>query len=117
MIFGECEFWNYLGIPVRLIGVYGIWGFYNFIVRKDFVLNGHKWLVTACNYTFFIYLFHVPMLNIVRKLIVIVLGKTSFGYMASYLASPWIFAFMAILVGIWMRRNMREIYLVCTGGR
>lgn len=99
------------------MGVLSIWGMYNTVVRQDFVLKEHKWLATACSYTFFIYLFHVPTINIVRKLIVTVIGKTSVGFMVSYVASPWLFAVTAIFWGMLLRRYMEKVYLFCTGGR
>lgn len=113
----ENRVWSELQIPITLIGVAGIWGYYDALVRKDFVLNEHRWLATACSFTFFIYLFHVPTINIVRKLIVAVIGKTTIGYIVSYLASPWIFAAVAVLVGIVLRRYLGKVYLICTGGR
>ncbi len=115
--FGESHGWKVGLIPIELMGVLSIWGIYNTVVRQDFVLKEHKWLATACNYTFFIYLFHVPTINIVRKLIVTVIGKTSVGFMLSYVASPWLFAVAAIFVGMMLRRYMEKVYLFCTGGR
>ena len=99
------------------MGVASIWGCYNSVVREGFVLKAHRWLAAACGYTFFIYLFHVPTLNIVRKVIVAVVGKTSFRYMVSYLASPWLFALAAVLVGMVLRKYLGKVYLTCTGGR
>ncbi len=99
------------------MGVLSIWGVYNAVARQGFVLKAHGWLATACSYTFFIYLFHVPTLNIVRKLIVAVTGKTSAGFLLSYLASPWLFALCAILVGMVLRKYAGKAYLFCTGGR
>ncbi len=114
---GESQGWEEWKIPITLMGVPSIWGCYNAVVREGFVLNAHRWLAVACGYTFFIYLFHVPTLNIVRKVIVAVVGKTSFGYMVSYLASPWLFALAAVLIGMVLRKHLGKVYLTCTGGR
>lgn len=109
--------WNLLRIPIIMLGIIGIWGLYDALVEKKFCLSHHKWLATACQYTFFIYLFHEPTLNIVRKLIVVVLGKNEFGYMASYLISPWIFTVCAVFAGLLFRKYLPRVYDVCTGGR
>ncbi len=114
---GESQGWTLWKVPITLMGVASIWGCYNAVVRQGFVLAAHRWLMTACGYTFFIYLFHVPTLNVVRKIIVAVIGKTQTGYMVSYLASPWVFALAAVLVGMLLRRYTGKVYLTCTGGR
>lgn len=88
LFFPDIVDWSLLRIPIILFGILGSWGLYDVVIKKEFSLSQHKWLGIACQFTFFIYLFHEPTLNIVRKLIVIVLGKNEFGYMASYLISP-----------------------------
>lgn len=109
--------WNLLRIPIIMLGIIGIWGLYDAFVENKFCLSNHKWLGIACQFTFFIYLFHEPTLNIVRKLIVVVLGKNEFGYMASYLISPWIFTVCAVFTGLLFRKYLPRVYDVCTGGR
>lgn len=109
--------WNLLRIPIIMLGIIGIWGLYDAFVENKFCLSNHKWLGIACQFTFFIYLFHEPTLNIVRKLIVVVLGKNELGYLASYLISPWIFSVCAVFAGLLFRKYLPRVYNVCTGGR
>lgn len=109
--------WNLLRIPIIMLGIIGIWGLYDAFVEKKFCLSHHKWLGIACQFTFFIYLFHEPTLNIVRKLIVVVLGKNELGYLTSYLISPWIFTVCAVFAGLLFRKYLPRVYDVCTGGR
>ena len=109
--------WELVKIPIVILGLISIWGIYDMVLGKDFKLSEHRWLATACQFTFFIYLFHEPTLNIVRKLIVVVLGKNEFGYLASYLISPWIFAVCAVFAGLFFRKYLPRVYNVCTGGR
>lgn len=109
--------WSMLRIPIILLGIIGAWGLYDVVMGKDFSLSQHRWLATACQFTFFIYLFHEPTLNIVRKLIVVVLGKNELGYLASYLISPWIFTVCAVFAGLLFRKYLPKVYDVCTGGR
>lgn len=109
--------WNLLRIPIILLGIIGIWGLYDVVFGKDFSLSRHQWFATACQFTFFIYLFHEPTLNIVRKLIVVVLGKNELGYLTSYLISPWIFTVCAVFAGLLFRKYLPRVYDVCTGGR
>ena len=109
--------WNLLRIPIIMLGIIGIWGLYDAFVENKFCLSHHKWLGIACQFTFFIYLFHEPTLNIVRKLIVVVLGKNELGYLTSYLISPWIFTVCAVFTGLLFRKYLPRVYDVCTGGR
>lgn len=109
--------WEYIKIPIILLGIIALWRAYDMIMGKGFELNKHRWLATACQFTFFIYLFHEPTLNIVRKLIVVVLGKNELGYLASYLISPWIFTACAVFAGLLFRKYLPKVYNICTGGR
>ena len=66
---------------------------------------------------FALYLFHEPTLNIVRKLIALPFHHSSFGYAVSYLASPWVFAMVWIIVGMAFKRALPKVYGICVGGR
>lgn len=109
--------WELVKIPIIILGLISILGIYDMVLGKDFKLSEHRWLATACQFTFFIYLFHEPTLNIVRKLIVVVLGKNELGYLTSYLISPWIFTVCAVFTGLLFRKYLPRVYDVCTGGR
>lgn len=117
LIFPTLIKWELLHIPIILLGIIGIWNLYNIIVGENFVLIQHKCLATACQFTFFIYLFHEPTLNIVRKLIVVLLGKNEIGYLTSYILSPWIFTFFAVVAGLLFRKYFPKVYNLCTGRR
>lgn len=109
--------WNLLRIPIIMLGIIGIWGLYDALVEKKFYLSHHKWLGIVCHFTFFIYLFHEPTLNVVRKLIVVIIGKNDVGYLVSYLLSPWIFIIVSISVAAFFKRHFVSIYKVCVGYR
>lgn len=109
--------WELLKNPIIILGLISVWGLYDMVLGKDFKLCEHRWLATACQFTFFIYLFHEPTLNIVRKLIVVILGKNEYGYLISYLISPWIFTICFVFVGLQFRKYLPKVYHVCTGGR
>lgn len=109
--------WELVNIPIIILGLISVWGIYDMVLGKDFKLSEHRWLATACQFTFFIYLFHEPTLNIVRKLIIVVLGKNEYGYLISYLISPWIFTICFVIIGLQFRKYLPKVYHVCTGGR
>lgn len=111
------DYWNYGRMVIITLGVTSMWTAYDRLVPSTFILRDLPWLSIACAYTFFIYLYHEPTLNIVRKILVIPFDHTSFGFAFSYLASPWIFAAIWICVGIVFRRYLPRVYGVCMGGR
>lgn len=115
LFFPDIINWSLLRIPIILLGI--AWGLYDVVLGKDFSLSRHQWLGIACQFTFFIYLFHEPTLNIVRKLIVVMLSKNELGYLTSYLLSPWIFTVCAVFAGLLFRKYLPRVYNVCTGGR
>lgn len=107
----------YSDIPVKLVGVVALWNLYDTVLGKQFVLRPNSWFGTACRYTFFIYLFHEPTLNIVRKLLVLPFGYNSLGLTFSYLISPLLFTVLFIPLGQLLRKTMPRFYSVCTGNR
>lgn len=109
--------WRYLRIPIIVLGIISIWNLYDRLIPLSFELREHKWLTMACQFTFFIYLFHEPTLNIVRKLLILVLGRSSIGFAVNYLVSPWIFVILFILVGFNFKKYLPRIYDICVGGR
>lgn len=115
MVDGEySECWRLL---LTFVGVGAIWSTYDVAVGTSFSLKEHGYLSVACSFTCFIYLFHEPALNIVRKLLIIPLGRSSLGFAVNYLVSPWIFAACFILLGGWLKKYFPRVYAVCVGGR
>lgn len=109
--------WKYFRIPVVALGIVSIWNLYGRVASETFDLKEHRWLAVACQFTFFIYLFHEPTLNVVRKLLILPLGRSSMGFAVNYLVSPWLFAVLFILVGYCFKKYLPHIYSVCVGGR
>lgn len=108
---------THLKIPFTLVGIMGIWSMYDLIVKKSFSLKEHHYIETACSFTFFIYLFHEPTLNVVRKLLMLLLGRTSLGFAINYMVSPWIFAILFIVIGYLFKKYVTRLYSICVGGR
>lgn len=113
----DWQYWQYLRIPLELLGVCALWMIYEKCVSSHFNLVGHRLLTSLCSFTFFIYLFHEPTLNIVRKVLAAVVGENSIGFAVSYVLSPWIFAGLWVAVGYVMKRYVPRFYGLCSGGR
>lgn len=124
IIIGCYELYNHTSIqmewiksPVIAIGLMGSWTLYDRIVKSDFTLKGGTLLEKVCHFTFFIYLFHEPTINIVRKLIVVIIGKDSVGYLTSYLLSPWMFIICGVIIGNYFMKYFPKAYRICVGDR
>ncbi|KGE14314.1 acyltransferase family protein [Sphingobacterium deserti] len=102
---------------VILLGIIGCWLFYDYVNQHQDVPAGQSLILRATAFTFFVYLYHEPTINIVRKLIVIGVGKTSFGYLLSYLLSPLLFYLLAAIVAIYLIKIVPAFYRLLTGGR
>lgn len=107
----------FLSVPIEIIGVACIWNIYDNIVHTTFKLDNHTLLKIFSGFTFFIYLYHEPSLNIVRKIIVVICGQTSLGFAISYLISPWIFAICAVFIGFILKKTLPHFYSIIVGGR
>lgn len=104
-------------VIITLWGIVGVWMSYDTIVKRNFSLDDSPYLRKVCNFTFFIYLFHEPTLNIVRKIIVLLIGKNSTGFLISYLVSPFIFTVIAVFVGNLIKLKIPIVYKSLVGGR
>jgi len=94
-----------------------MWKGYDLAVPQSFSMKRNRLLETVCGFTFFIYLYHEPTLNVVRKLLVVPLGHSSLSFALSYLISPWIYAAVAIAVGKCLKTAQPKVYGVLMGGR
>lgn len=100
---------------ISIISIMAVWGGYNQIVPKKFRLSS-KWN-DLMNYTFFIYLFHEPVLNIFKKIGIIQLGVNEISLLLLYVCIPFIMLVIALMVGYYWKRLLPTIYGVFTGGR
>lgn len=109
--------WSQLRVFIELFGVLVLWILFDLLVNVKFSLFKHRLLNVLFSFTFFIYLFHEPTLNVVRKFIVFILGKNQLGYLISYLLSPWIFVILFIPIGIFLKKYLSNFYSIIVGGR
>ena len=108
---------HYCAIFYVTLGVISLWKIYDMIVPNGFKLSENRLMSFSCQFTFFIYLFHLPLYNFVVRGIPIVLGQNAFGYLVSYLFSPIIFTPFIIVVGWLLRCYMPMFYNILVGGR
>ncbi|WP_455640364.1 acyltransferase family protein [Parabacteroides sp.] len=98
-----------------VFGVTGVWLLYDYIIKQPSI--NIKYLNVAVQYTFFIYLFHEPGLNVLKKLPPAILGESQWVYLTCYLVVPWLMVVLAIWVGKQLKRFVPGIYSILVGGR
>ncbi len=111
------EGWTYLEVPIIIVGLFSLWAIYDQLVPQSFILSSHKslWMLSQC--TFFVYLYHMPLLHVIRKTIVILLHPSSMTYAISYLLSPWILIVCLVVISVLLNKIVPRFYAVLVGGR
>jgi surface polysaccharide O-acyltransferase-like enzyme len=99
------------------LGIISIWCMYDRIIPGSFCLSSHKWLFLACQFTFFIYLYHEPIFHIIVKCFVLAFGKNAIGYTLAIILPPLIFAPIGVTIGYNLRRFAPKLYGILVGGR
>lgn len=105
-----------VSILINIIGVLSIWGLYDYVCRGR-VLPDDKLLCKCSSYTFFIYCFHEPTLNIFKKLLIRTIGLSQISLIISYFLSVILMLIFALWVGWLLKRKMPRLYLALSGGR
>lgn len=102
-------------LVIPLLGVPAIWIIYDQIVRNRILCNSKK-MASICSYTFFIYLVHEPLLNIFKKIPLLV-SRSELMITFCYLLIPPLFIIVIWRCGVYLKRNCKCLYNVYTGGR
>ena len=100
-----------------LFNIITVWSAYDLFIPKSFSLKNNSLLTEMCSITFFLYLFHLPFISVIKKFIVIILGKNSLGYAIGYLTTPFIFLFLSLFITVFLKKYFSKSYAVCVGGR
>jgi len=74
-------------------------------------------LATLGSYSFFIYLFHEPAFNIIKKIGLKILGVHEWSLILLYLICPFIMAAFAIGIAVCLQKIMPKLYSILVGGR
>lgn len=103
-------------IVVELCGLIAIWRLYDIIVKyEDSAII--RQLAEWGNYSFFIYLFHEPTFNIIKKIGVKVLGVSEWSMILLYLLCPFVMCTTAIGVAKVLQKIIPRTYTILVGRR
>ena len=98
-----------------MIAIAAIWGLYDSVVPRDYKFSARMNIILR--YTFFVYLFHEPAFNIVKKIGLKVFGIHEYSLIALYLINPILMLIIATGVGMLFQTLFPKTYSICVGGR
>lgn len=106
---------KYISQLTSIVFMTAVWGGYDLFVKKDHKIN--KCLSYAMSYTFFIFLFHEPVFNIIKKIGLRILGVGDAQLIVLYLINPMIMVGISVCVGYILQRVTPKLYSISVGGR
>jgi surface polysaccharide O-acyltransferase-like enzyme len=98
-----------------LVGIVACWQLYDSVFGQ-MDLNKRKGNYLF-DFTFFLFLFHEPILTIIKKILKSILGKTEVSSLVVYLATPVITIVLVIMIGVLLKKYMPKVFAVITGNR
>lgn len=107
---------RYMMFICNLMGIYSIWRIYDAITNYNVYLDRGIWKY-ICGFSFFIYCFHEPTFNILKKSTLIMFGVNEYSLIISYLVNPLIMFFISIILAKLIQNLIPRFYMVLTGGR
>ena len=107
---------EYLSILFSACGMITVWRGYDSLSHITNLENNHL-LQTLTNYSFFIYLFHEPVLFVIMQLGTSLLGVNSRSLSFLYIINPILVIILAIIVAKTIKTIVPSLYSVLTGGR
>jgi surface polysaccharide O-acyltransferase-like enzyme len=98
-----------------VVGILAVWSLYDVIMKNKESVN--KTLLTLSSFSFFVFLFHMPLLKYAQKALFYIAGKNEIVSIVSYFILPIIIIAIGILLGGVLRRYTPKFYGLITGGR
>lgn len=101
---------------VNFSGIFAVWGIFDILYRNELHEILEKCIIVS-NYSFFIYLFHEPVFNIIKKVNLIIFGANECSLVILYFINPILMVLISILVAMSLKRIIPRIYSIAVGGR
>lgn len=110
------DFPHWIETIINLLGLYLMWSWYDIVACGRCLAQQGVWKY-ICGYSFFIYCFHEPAFNIIKKLALVLFGTAESTIVFFYYLNPWIMVFSAILIARFLQKIAPQLYKILTGGR
>lgn len=95
------------------VGVIAMWFLFDHIAKR---ITDKKGFIIAATHLFIIYAMHEPLLHIFSQM-ALKQSSTIMGHLALYICLPLSVGAVCIIVSMALRKNLRKIHSVLTGGR
>lgn len=108
---------NYIyGLLCGICSFIAVWRGYDLIARGR-ILTDNKFIEKIVGYSFFIYVFHEPTYNIIKKIPILIFGQSELVLFIFFLINPFILCGIAILLANFLQRFLPKLYNMLVGGR
>lgn len=107
---------NWVNCSIVVFGIPAVWLLFDHIYPRVEKWDNHWLLQKVCPYTFFIYLSHEPLLNIFKKLPLLV-SRSEQMFIVCYALIPLVYVAIACIAGGWISKHFSRLYNIYTGGR
>lgn len=97
-----------------LMGIYVIWGGYDIIYP---LINHYLPYIHLTKYSFFLYLFHEPVLTGVKKSMLLFVELNQFTSLAIYITAPILTIFIVLSSGMCLKKYVPSLFQIINGGR
>lgn len=105
-----------LGSLMGFSGLIMVWRGYDYVIGESSLLTNEK-VRSLFGYSFFVYLFHEPAFNIIKKIPVKLFGVSEPTLILFYIINPLVMFAIAILLAKLLQRIVPNLYSVLVGGR
>lgn len=108
---------EYLCIFFSICGMITLWRGYDWLAQRPSSPVYNPILLAVTNFTFFIYLFHEPILFVIMQMNKAWLGVNAWSMTFLYLVNPLLLIVIAISVAVVLKKAMPKAYSILVGGR
>ncbi len=112
-----CGVYFWLGICdfVFLCGILAVWFGYDYLARRFH--HAPRWILDASRYSFFIYCFHEPTFNVVKKIMLTIFGQSQPALITLYFVNVVLMCAICVLVAKALDLVCPKFYGLLTGFR
>lgn len=106
---------NFIQHTEYLIGIFALWSLYDLLSKAD--TANAKALPKFLAFAFFLYAAHEPVLTIIKKISLRLLGSNDSTQLLVYFAAPLLTILFCVTVGMILKSLIPKVYAALSGGR
>jgi len=106
---------NFIQHVEYFVGIFALWSFYDYLNHSKAIES--KKLPAFLSFAFFLYVSHEPILTMLKKIGLKVLGNGSTSQLVTYFSVPILTILLCISIGMLLKKVLPSLYSLLTGGR